>query len=291
MKARLKTYAHPLSIERTIGAALFVVSLIKVVTIFGAESANPAVRVTSILAFAFAVSFLVLETLVWSLAVPSRGYAVDTVPAENMLELLRRVDPGDNPFTFPTSGEAPSGNASEGIIELAPTSAQGGVSSHPAAPPPVPWNKAVAVCAASVGLLGPVLWVYVLSGFWAPGKPVVALASAGLAFLGVRLLAKVAARVGRTPPWATRMLRVVPLPLQRGCEWMSLRLRERRRGSNGKPGHSLVHWAQDRATTVNFFSAGWIVVVCIYFTRLFPEHSLEGMEGPLAKPMWLDWLG
>src|SRR6266536_2887516 len=102
-KARLKPYAEPLSLERMIGAALFIVALMKIITVFKAVSTNPAIRVTCIIALAYAFSFLIYEILVWSLALVNPGYSLECIPTDNLLELLRFVDPGNNPFTFPSS--------------------------------------------------------------------------------------------------------------------------------------------------------------------------------------------
>jgi hypothetical protein len=56
--------------------------------------------VISIFALAYLISFTIFEILVWSVALVTPGYSLEDVPEENLLELLRYVDPVNNPFTF-----------------------------------------------------------------------------------------------------------------------------------------------------------------------------------------------
>jgi len=299
-KARLKPYAEPLSLERMIGAALFIVALMKIITVFKAVSTNPAIRVTCIIALAYAFSFLIYEILVWSLALVNPGYSLECIPTDNLLELLRFVDPGNNPFTFPSSSVPPGQRTSNPNIELASISAQ--AQSIAAASPPsnrdnvatsptnIPWNKAVALSVISLGILGPLMWVFILSNIWRPSKSVFFLAISALAFLSLRLVGKVATRMGRLS-FEQQILGTFPhWILQLGSKASSLATKLKQRLYTD-PSLFLFRWLWERITTVNLFSATWVIVICVYYARLFPEHSLESLDEPPVKPMWLDWLG
>jgi hypothetical protein len=299
-KARLKPYDEPLSFERTIGAVLFVTALVKIITVFATASTNPAIRVTSIVALAYSFSFLIFEMLVWSLALVTSGYSLEDIPPESLLELLHFVDPGDNPFTFPSSSASPGGRTSNLIMELASMSAQ--TQSGTAAPPPsnasniptspttVPWNKAVAFSAASLGVLGPLMWIFILSNIWRPSKSVFFLSISALAFLSLRLVGQVATRIGHLS-FAQQILIASPQWLWQLCEKASGLAKKLEQMFNTEPNLFLVLWLWERITTVNLFSTIWVTVICIYFARLFPQHSLESLGEPPAKPMWLGWLG
>jgi hypothetical protein len=299
-KARLKPYAEPLSLERMIGAALFVVALMKTITVFKAVSTNPAIRVTCIIALAYAFSFLIFEILVWSLALANSGCSLEGIPTDSLLELLRFVDPGNNPFTFPSLSVLPDQRTSNPNIELASISAQ--AQSSAAASPPsnrdnvatsptnIPWNKAVALSAVSLGILGPLMWVFILSNIWRPSKSVFFLAISALAFLSLRLVGKMATRMGRLsleqqilgtfPQWISQV--------DSKASVLATKLTQRLYTDSSL---FLIRWLWERITTVNLFSAIWVIVICVYYARLFPEHSLESSDEPPAKPMWLDWLG
>ncbi|RFU25230.1 hypothetical protein B7463_g11096, partial [Scytalidium lignicola] len=168
IKSRLLPYAEPVSLERMIGTALFVVALIRVITVLASGSGNAAVRMTCIIALAYASSFVVFEILVWSLALISPTYSLEDIPINNLLDLLRFVDPGDNPFTFPQSQASTDAVVINPTIELSSVSVhtQTGTGSSQSrdastvrtSSTGLPWNKAVAFSAVLLGILGPLIW-------------------------------------------------------------------------------------------------------------------------------------
>jgi hypothetical protein len=299
-KARLKSYAEPLSLERMIGAGLFVVALTKTIAVFKAASTYPAIKVTCIIALSYAFSFLIFEILVWSLALVNPSYSLEDIPTNSLLEILRFVDPGNNPFTFPSSPNFSDQRTSNSIIELAPISAHAENSTTAsqssnrdiveASPTNIPLNKAVALSVASLGIVGPFLWVFLLSNIWRPSKSAFFLAISALAFLGLRLVGKVATRMSRLS-FEQQILGTFPQRiLQLGSKASSLASKLKQR-LHTDPRLFLIRWLWERITTVNLFSAVWVIVICIFYAHLFPENSLEGLDGPPAKPLWLDWLG
>jgi hypothetical protein len=149
----------------------------------------------------------------------------------------------------------------------------------------IPWKKAVAVCAASLGVLGPLMWIYILTNIWKPSKSVFFITIAALAFLTVRLLGKIGALLGRQKPAS-----LVPW-LQQILVKAAAATKKLRQKSETEPSLFVLRWIWERDTTVNLFSVTWILVIGIYCVRLFPEHNLEGLGEPPEKPMWLDWLG
>lgn len=269
-----------------IGAALFVISFTKTVTLFTAASQNPAVRTTCMVALAYSLSFIIFEVLVWSLALSGQGYSLEDIPDENLLALLRYVDPGNNPFTFPSPPGPASERSPNSAIELGSVSSQfqRGRMPHPTI---VPWNKAVALSAASLGILGPLMWIFILTTIWKPSKSVFLVTITALTFLCFRILVKVLRH------YLSAVLTLITIPLwlqqlRKSISELALTLEKR---SQSEPSLFLVRWTWERATTINFFSAVWVLVIGIYCVRLFPGHSLEGIGEPAAKPMWLDWLG
>jgi hypothetical protein len=270
-----------------IGTSLFILALVKTIVLLAATFTNAAIRVASLIALAYSTSFVVFEILVWSLALLTPGYSLEDVPAENFLELIQYVDPGDNPFTFPRPKASPNSGSPTDTMELGSISTPNPNSSIATLRTSnTPWNKAVAVSAGSLGVLGPLMWICILTSIWKPSKSVFFLTTAALAFLGVRLLGKMATRITHL-----RILSSFPLILRtfysKSAE-MAKRLYQR---SETEPSLFAIRWVWERATTVNLFAAIWVTVVGIYCVRIFPQHSLEGLEEPPAKPNWLDWLG
>ena len=135
------------------------------------------------------------------------------------------------------------------------------------------------------------MWITVLSGFWGYSKSVIFLVVAGLVFLNARLLVKAARRIWPTLPLAKRVINNLPLRCRKLHEKISIRARRWKQWTHRKVSLFLLRWVYERITTVDFFSAAWIVVVWVFFTHVFPQQSLEAAAGPPTKPLWLDCLG
>lgn len=291
---RLKPYAEPLSLERIIGTSLFILALVKTITLIATASANHAVRLTSMVALAYSFTFIILESLIWTLALITPGYSLEHVPAEDLLELLRYVDPGDNPFTFPSSQVAVRARTPDTNIELGSVHPSAEVSTNPSHSTSensnpqayVIWNRAVAVAVVSLGFLGPIMWIFILTNIWKPSRSVFIVTIASLALLLVRLLGKIGARLcfqhtsATLPPWARHLWSKISAVTKKFYE-----------KSQTEMSPFLIRWVWERVTTVNLFSAIWLTVIITYCICIFPLHSLEGLEEPPEKPSWLDWLG
>ena len=270
----MRPYANPVSAERVIGTSLFIISLTKTLAILATTPDSPAIRLAAFIALAYSFSFIVFEVLVWSLAFVSPGYSLMHVPVENFLELLRMVDPGDNPFTFSNLGSP--AEDSEANLELEmhsmSTQARGYTDSSS-----VPWNKAVAICAASSLLFGPFLWVFLLKSIWSSNKIVFYLSISALVFFAVRLSWKLALKRGQTS-------------IYRNFSRMFL-ARKLLRGAEARPYLFAIRWVFERVNTVNTFSALWLGVILLFYVGSFGQYSGKEENNPLLKPMWLDWLG
>lgn len=286
IKARLKPYSEPLSLERIIGTSLFILAITKTITLFTTVSASPAVRVISIVALAYSISFTIFEVLVWSVALVNPGYSLEDVPEENILELLHYVDPGDNPFTFPNPRSSAPVGASDANLELRTVHASQPTSGVSSSHEKATWNKSVAVCTALLGVLGPLMWVFILTNIWKPNKYAFSITIAALAFLTLRLLGTIGVRFTRPQQFASRAPWLRQILAKTVAATQKLRQKPETKWSL-----YVLRWIWERATTVNLFSAIWIFVIGIYCVRLFPQHSLEGLGEPPEKPMWLDWLG
>ena len=105
IRRRLKPYSTPISLERTIGILLLLTIFIKIIAILATATptANTTLKVAALLALSYSASFLIFELLVWILAIGCLYSSVQDIPPKNIVDLVRSIDPGDNPFTFPTS--------------------------------------------------------------------------------------------------------------------------------------------------------------------------------------------
>ena len=274
LTARLEPYAHPISTERIIGSSLFVLSLIKTIAMLAAAPGSPSVRLATCIALSYSFSFIIFEALLWSLAFVSPGYSLADVPVENLLDLLRVVDPGDNPFTFPKQGRHASNAPSGSDVEMQPGSA---TPNEPAVSD-IPWNKAVALCASSTLVFGPLLWVLLLRSIWLSNRPIFILAITALAYFVARLIWSLVFSqhpgtvFGGSAHSGHFLARLLSFRLQRRTNLF------------------MVRWVLERITTVNLFSALWLVMIIGYYSGSFGQLS-EEEDDLLLKPMWLDWLG
>ena len=134
------------------------------------------------------------------------------------------------------------------------------------------------------------MWIFILSNIWRPNKSFFFLSISALAFFTLRLVRKVATRVGHLS--LTQQIPIAfPSWLPQLCEKASGLAKKLEQNFHTKPGLFPVRWLWERITTVNLLSALWAIVICVYFARLFDQHSLESLNNLPAKPMWLDWLG
>jgi len=266
------------SLIRFLGVLLTLFSLAKVVAILSITSRHPGSLTTCFLAIAYAVSYVLFESVTWSLTSPLNRQ-IKNVPLENFIPLLKSVDPGDNPFTFPAPGDPP--NYNEIDIQLNEVGTQNTEEQRPPNQT-VPWSKAVAVIIAALGLVGPATWMVLLSHIWRPPVAAGILTGSALLFLALRLLFKYLARLVR--------------------QWKRSRLQRThfcQTNTNEKRGRArsllnwliyFIRWAWKRMTSVNLFSTIWIVVVVLYFSKAFPE-SISGEGNEIVLPDWMVWLG
>ncbi|PGH19181.1 hypothetical protein AJ80_04150 [Polytolypa hystricis UAMH7299] len=303
----------PLSHERVLGAALFLTSFIKAMAMIKASS-NSGVRLCCSIALAYSTSYLVLEILAWSYVFPLRHNNLKDIPPENLLDVVRLVDPGDNPFTFPdvemkeSLGQViPLGNlvslrnpASSSATPVSTTTTTTTASFKR------PWNITVALIAASLGLLGPLGWMLILSNIWNPARGAWILAVSAFAFLVVRLLGKKLyqsfCRYSRgksqnaTPSAESGRSQSSP-PLDQQTSVSATATASDpfvQYNTHGVFAFFLI-WLWRRITVVNLYSAIWVVVICYYFAWIFPVKAGitpedSGIEVP-QKPVWLEWLG
>jgi hypothetical protein len=274
LKGRLEPYDHPISTERIIGSSLFVLSLIKTITMLATAHGSPSVRLATCIALSYSFSFIVFEALLWSLAFVSPGYSLSDVPIDNLLGLLRIVDPGDNPFTFPAPGRHLNHVASGSDVELQSNST---VPNEPTTSA-VPWNKAVALCAMFTLVFGPLLWVLLLRSIWLSNKPIFILAITALAYFVLRLM------------WSLLFSQHLGSRFKRPVHSGNLSALLQSSRLQARTNLFMVTWVLERITTVNLFSALWLAMIVGYYSGSFGQLSKEE-DDLLFKPLWLDWLG
>jgi hypothetical protein len=125
---------------------------------------------------------------------PLRNNSLKNVPLENLLKVIKLVDPGDNPFMFPSSDLNKTLSQNIPVGNLVPSSNPR--DSNPSNPllntrvSKVPWNKAVAVITIFLGVIGPLIWLLILSHIWSPARGALIPAVTAIAFLYVRLSGK-----------------------------------------------------------------------------------------------------
>jgi hypothetical protein len=315
LNSKLAPRLEPLSQERVLGAGLFLIALLKIIAMLRVSS-NGGVQLGCYLALAYSISYMVLEFLTWSYVFPLRNNSLRNVPPENLLDVIKYVDPGNNPFTFPSDQDAEPHTTSIQLTTIPPPSSTPSESirsrvfrSYPVSTK-YPWNKSIAIITATLGILGPFLWLVILSNIFDPARGAVILAGSAITFLVLRLGGK----------WAYHVLRQVDFkPAITSGEIVSPQTHRSNTGSTTDPErasttaapissrdpyiqyntHGLVHffalWLWRRVTVVNLYSAIWIAVICYYFVRIFPvKAGLLGDEADSMvpqKPRWLDWLG
>jgi hypothetical protein len=278
----LRSYADPISPERIIGTTLFILSLIKTITLLSTESSVPEIRLAGSIALAYSFSFIVFELLVWSLVCARPEYELMDLPVENVLELLRAIDPGDNPFTFPSLAREESSGSD---FEMTSAATQ----IHARSQPPKPWDKSVGVCAASSLAIGPVIWVFLFHRIWSSNKVIFFLTVAALSFFGMKVGSILAVRAGHASI-SQRLMSNIPTGLRTEIQRLSV-TRKLWHAAESRPELYALRWVLERITTVNLFSALWVGVILLYFIGSFGQGSGQGEGKPLLRPMWLDWLG
>src|SRR5579859_4864220 len=86
---------------RLLRLGLAIISFTKVLIIFSKFTSNPGVRATAILAIVYMLSYFILKILTWTLVEFPGHRLLHDIPHEDLLPIVRYVDPGNNPFTFP----------------------------------------------------------------------------------------------------------------------------------------------------------------------------------------------
>jgi hypothetical protein len=125
---------------------------------------------------------------------PLRNNSLKNVPLENLLKVIKLVDPGDNPFMLPSSDLNKTLSQNIPVGNLVPSSNPR--HSNPSNPPlntrvsKVPWNKAVAVITIFLGVIGPLIWLLILSHIWSPARGALIPAVTAITFLYFRLSGK-----------------------------------------------------------------------------------------------------
>lgn len=276
LQGRFTPFTHPMSIERVIGMMLFSATFTKIIAILTIES-RAEMLVACLLALGYSVSYLVLEALLWSVAYSFRKQRTYAISTEHLVQIVKLVDPGNNPFTF------------QPLLGLAnPTQ------SRPEHDRAHRWNKKITFIFASLGITAPVLWMVILSHIWKPTLGALVLSSSAIGFLALRILGKQA--YIRIRAFLTR-----PKPQSTATAVVEAPTRTPRPASTSTDVQYNTHgivvffavWLWRRITVVNLYSAIWIAVICIYFARIFPSKvGTQSPDGrPPRKPMWLDWLG
>lgn len=287
----------PLSQDRIIGAALFLVALVKVIALI-TSSTNSGLRLGCFLALAYSTSYLTIELITWSCAFQASRSGFKNTPAENLLDLLRLVDPGDNPLTFADKNTSLD---SQSLIPLGDWLSTGSFSRRePNFPttqiPPKRWNRAVAIATISLGLIGPLMWIVMLSNIWDPAKGAWILAVSAVGFFALRFIGKLLyniARKGlsRTPRRVSSLEQGANIHAETGNVKNDPFVQY---NTHGVLVFFLV-WTWRRITTVNIYAMIWIIVVSYYFAHVFPVKAGLGYDSEKAsapqKPQWLDWLG
>ncbi|KAF2811714.1 uncharacterized protein BDZ99DRAFT_475235 [Mytilinidion resinicola] len=320
LNSKLAPRLEPLSQERVLGAGLFLVAFIKIIAMVKA-SINSGVRLSCYLALAYSTSYIILEFLTWSYIFPLRHNSLRNVPPENLLDVIKYVDPGNNPFTFPSELGPKPNTTSIPLGSISPQSQTPlSLSSQVFRPYPgsaeYPWNKSIAIITATLGFLGPLTWLVVLSNILHPAYGAVIISCAAVGFLLARLGGK----------WVYHILRQTllrPKPQQpssgRSRNSISSQANANTNTATADPEsgsettiptpprdpfvqyntHGIIHfftiWLWRRITVVNLYSAIWVAVICYYFARIFPVKAGLVGDSPEAmvpqKPRWLDWLG
>ncbi len=297
IRRRLRRYSDPISLERMIGTALFLTIFIKIVAILAFTPAGTtALKVPSLLALSYSTSFLIFEFLVWSLALMNMRDSVENIPSANLVDLLRSIDPGDNPFTFPAPKALPSASSTTGGGEAAAASAsaielatQGhGGSGNGFSTQPLPYDKSVLLASIFVGMAGASIWGVILANVWDINKAYFFVLLSAVAIVFIRITLKTGARIARAPI----LQNLDAHPIWGGPARFISRLKKkaRNRRTSG-PGMFALYWLFERITAINIFSVGWVMTICAYFAVVFPGDLLDEEGNGLEKPTWLEWLG
>jgi len=256
---------------RLLGLCLAIISFLKVLTILWIASSNPSVRATCIIAIIYATSYFILEGLTWTLVEFPGRRSVREVPLENLLPVVRYVDPGNNPFTFL---HRQHGITSE--IQLHDLATQDRQSSNQVI---FPWNTGVMCTVGTLGLSGPAVWMLLLSHIWNPFIGGLILTVSLAIFVLLRLAAKFLRRKYFTETPGTANLETTEA---QAVETAAIRF------AKLKPAITVVKWSWRKVTTVNILSTIWIILLSYYVGKVLQENISEEQ---VAKPNWMDWLG
>jgi hypothetical protein len=290
LRVQLQPFINGVSTERVIGSSLFIISSVKTITLLANSPNNPAVRLAASIALAYSFSFIILEILVWNAAFASPDYSLSDIPALNLLELLRVVDPGDNPFTFTSPHNSVRDTQGSTDLEMDAQLTPSESSSKVILPPMMSWNKAVAICAASSLALSPFLWMLILKSIWSIDKKVTLLTLAMLTFFGMRFGWTVAIKKGMSSVLQSLHGGILS---KLGAIGHSIGVRERklRHAAGTRIFLFAASWVLERISTVNLYSALWITITFVIFVGSFGQHGDKDPSNVVLKPMWLDWLG
>jgi hypothetical protein len=256
------------------GLGLVTVSFVKILTVFSTSPSNLGVRATCILAIAYALSYFILEILTWTLVELPGRRSIRDVPLENLLPVIRYVDPGNNPFTFPLQSAAV--NPEIPLTNLAaPDIPQAEVQRFP-------WSKGVMYTVGTLGLSGPAVWMLLQSHIWNPLIGGVILVVSITVIIFLRLTTKFIHRRYFAEPSTTVNMEAAI------TESQARDPRNRAPLGNFRQRICAIKWIWRHLTTVNLLSATWIILLSFYFGRTFQDIL---SDDPVAKPNWMDWLG
>jgi hypothetical protein len=167
---------------------LFAVAFIKIIAKLVALPGS-GIGLSCFLALAYSASYLILELMTWALAAPSSRNALKNVPFENLPEVVKLVDPGDNPFTFPpralTNGSPPVLSMPR-FASNGPSGSTQGIAATGTVDSRAPWNRLVAAVVASLGFVCPLFWMLILSHIWSPTRGALILTTTAIAFAVLR---------------------------------------------------------------------------------------------------------
>lgn len=297
IRKRLCRYSDPISLERTIGTGLFLTIFIKIIAILlFTPAGSTALKVPSLLALSYSTSFLIFEFLVWSLALMNMRGLVENIPPANLVDLLRSIDPGDNPFASPAPEASPPATSAAGGREVAATypsaielASQGhSASGNGFTVQPVPYDKAVLVAYVFVGMAGAFIWGVILSKAWEINKAYFFVLLSAVVTVFIRFTLKTGARIARAPV----LQNTATHPSWGGPARFISRLKKQMRNKRTSgPGIFALYWLFERITAINIFSIGWVITICAYFAVVFPNDLPDEEGNGLEKPAWLEWLG
>ncbi|KAM5366406.1 hypothetical protein ACJZ2D_010516 [Fusarium nematophilum] len=277
-----------MSFERMLGTMFVLTTCIKAIIVVTTNSTSPAMKAAVILTLIYACSFFLLELLAWSLAIPSKNYALLDVPLENIHELLIAVDPGDGPFSLKICDPKDAYKILETDIELQTFGSQDGSDDsipETATPRALPWNPAMAAVAAIFGAVELLFWLALIGSSWGTSTTLfVATAIAALA-IGVSMFTTCLLYL-RHP--SIRASLISNLDLSNQSRYIAI---QRPRSAAVRVSLSLLRWLLVNVTCVNVAGVAWLGLILVGTIVLAPRTlSIDDQVEQWKIPSWFAWV-